>query len=193
MSFPSHVLSQGIGNTCGRILAEPGAIKLSSGSRSLSRAGIQGKSKECWSFHQHRERCPSVPVGTQMLGRSHSACGAGFVPALGWWRQPHLPCPAHTGAVVQRLVWFCKSQLGKTCALGIWHSCQGSLEWWVCEICDVHSSLHCSPLLPHQGRRMGLPQAWESSCSWLLPCSANALVLQPDPTAFHSSEMSAAD
>lgn len=107
MSFPSHFLSQGIGSTCGGILclAEPAAVKLSSGSRSLSRAGIQGKSKECQSLCRQREGCPSVPLGTDVLGHSHSACGAGFVSALGWWRQPHLPCPAHTGAVAQRLVW----------------------------------------------------------------------------------------
>lgn len=54
---------------------------------------------------QHREGCLSVPLGTDTLGHSHSDCGAGFVSALGWWRQPHLPCPAHTGAVAQHLVW----------------------------------------------------------------------------------------
>lgn len=61
------------------------------------------------------------------------------------------------------------------------------------EVQSVRYTAPCLPLLPHQGRTIGLLQAWISSCSWLLPCSVNTLVLQPDPTAFHGLEMSAAD
>lgn len=153
--FPSHLLSHGIGSTCGRILCltEPGVIKLSNGSRSLSRAGIQGKRKECWSFPQQKEGCLSVPLGTDMLGHSHSACGAGFVQALGWWRQPQLPCPALLTQGLWPSLWFGlshKSQLGKTCALGIWHSCQGPLEWWVCGICTQLLALLAFAATPGQ-------------------------------------------
>lgn len=32
-------------------------------------------------------------------------CRSGSVSALGWWRQPYLPCAAYTGAVAKRPVW----------------------------------------------------------------------------------------
>lgn len=111
MSFPSHFLCQGTGegSTGGGILCptEPGATKLGGGGRSLSRADIQGKSEEHQSLiSTHRAGHSSVPLGTDIQGHGRSACGGGFVSALGWCRQPYLPCAAHTGAVAQRPVWL---------------------------------------------------------------------------------------
>lgn len=54
----------------------------------------------------HRAGHSSVPLGTDIQGHGCSACGGGFVSALGWCRQPYLPCAAHTGAVAQRPVWL---------------------------------------------------------------------------------------
>lgn len=123
----------------------------------------------------------------QSSWHSHSACGAGFVLALHWWRQSHLLCPAlpcsqrgfssvSSLACLASLSWAEPVPLGSgTLAKGLWSGgCVGSVMY----------TAPCSPLFPHQGRRMGLPQAWESSCSWLLPCSVITLVLQPEPTAF---------
>lgn len=142
MSFPTHFLSQGIGSTCGGILclAEPGTIKLSSGSRSLSRARYSGK-------EQGMLALPSAQGRVSFSASWHRHAGAqpfclwdwlcvspGLVEAV----PPALTYPAHTGAVAQCLVWpFLQVSAGKTCALGIWHSYQGFLEWWVCGICDV--------------------------------------------------------
>lgn len=91
-------------------------------------------------------------------------------PGLVGTSTPALPCPAHTGAVARCLVWRVlqisaeQKPLGSgTLTQGLWSGgCVGSV---------MCSSLHCPPLLPRQSRRMGLPQAWESSCSWSLPCS----------------------
>lgn len=102
MSFSSYFLSQGIGSTCGGILCleELGAIKLSNGGRSLSRAGIQGKSKECQSLCQYREGCPSVPHGgTAILPVGLALCQP-------WVGGGSPTCPAlFTQGLAQSLVW----------------------------------------------------------------------------------------
>lgn len=128
-SFPSHFLCQGTGegSTGGGILCptEPGATKLGGRGRSLSRADIQGKSEEYQSLiSTHRAGHSSVPLGTDIQGHGRSACGGGFVSALGWWRQPYLPCAAHTGLWPRdQFGKSFKSQLGKIYALRIWHCC----------------------------------------------------------------------
>lgn len=57
------------------------------------------------SISTHRAGYSSGLLGTDTPQHGHSAWGAGFMSALGWWRQPCLPCAAHIGAVAQNLVW----------------------------------------------------------------------------------------
>lgn len=110
MSFPSHFLCRQLElevpveeSSVPQSLVQPSwVVSVGASPGQISREGARSVSP---SISTHRAGCSSVPLGTDKQGHGRFACGAGFVSALGWWRQPYLPCAAYTGAVAQRPVW----------------------------------------------------------------------------------------
>lgn len=108
--FPCHFLCWGIGggSPSGAILCstEPGATKLGGEGSSISRADIQGRSKECQSLCQHAQGRTFFSTSWHRQAGAWPSCVQGWLRVSpSWWRQPYLPCAAHAGTMAQRPVW----------------------------------------------------------------------------------------
>lgn len=85
-------------------LVQPGVTRTKLGGEGrgspgqISREGARSISP---SISTHRVGHSSVTLGTDTQRHGRPVCGTGSVSALGWWRQPYMPCAAHTGAVAK--------------------------------------------------------------------------------------------